>query len=829
MIDALDQCRNLKLPEFLECMTLFVRACQRPGTNFRIFISVRDYPKYTTAIRSLAHRDVCYWIRADLKLEKITNDIKLYIKEHLTTIGIGLALTHDEIQKLNFRMAARQDHNFLCVSLILKNFSEHPPLSIVTMIATLEDIPKDLEDYYTRALGHCPEPELARRIFAAVISARRPLTLLEIGLFHEPHNILEEMEPNILARLADRIRQTCGLLVNIVDGRVYLIHNSLRKFLLRPRGAAGYPARRKAEENLRWKRSISEAKAERMLTAACIMSLTASAPIQAKCWAVLRLYAIENWAWHLFTVLRLMKGYCQNQMIEKMVGLGLDTKLLDSQGKSLLHHAVDDHVYTVDTNLVLTLLHHGALVQSADRENMTCLHYAAYRNNTRLIKILLDAGFNINEGVKRSSVEASAMDADAARSIGKGLTALHAAAHFCSLEALHVLLDAGADSSACDELGRSPLHLAVSLTFAGRNADDMWSDPIHTMEEVEDWGDEVAVEKVLRWARKSRQAVLECLCNTSTMVSSHRDIEGRTALHCVPYDSHRSACVTVSYLLEKGHSRLAQDVKGRTPIHLAARAGDALSLQRMIRQAKDLAIKDVNGCNALHFAAHANALPIVQIILENTKGLQLHQSLDYRGWNALHYALDGKSRSLADIQVVQELIAAGVDTAHKDCEGRDPLTLYLVGPLLLPGKPDIIQTLIDTGTDVRYRGGKFESLAHLFVQSWTEFEMDGFLRLQEAGVDIWALDAQGQTVLHYAGICGSLNSMLLSHFTQCMGMDADLPDLSGRCAWDYVVKGASRRYSPHMWMPERWKHSKVAFERYRQGLGRVCQCQSFRR
>ena len=161
--------------------------------------------------------------------------------------------------------------------------------------------------------------------------------------------------------------------------------------------------------------------------------------------------------------------------------------MLDSQGNSLLH---------------------GSLVQSADLENMTFLHYAAYRNDTRLMKILFDAGFNVNEGVKRSSVEASARDADAVRSIGKGLTALHAAAHFCSLEALHVLLDAGADSSACDEFDRSPLCLAVSLTFAGRSGDDMWSDSVYMMEEIEDRDDEVAVSKVLGWARKMRQAVL---------------------------------------------------------------------------------------------------------------------------------------------------------------------------------------------------------------------------------------------------------------------------------------------------------------------------------
>jgi hypothetical protein len=81
---------------------------------------------------------------------------------------------------------------------------------------------------------------------------------------------------------------------------------------------------------------------------------------------------------------------------------------------------------------------------------MTCLHYAAFHSKRQLIQILMDAGFDVNKAVKRGSIDAAEVDAKMARSIGKGLTALHAAAFFCRLETVQALLDTGADPSAHD-------------------------------------------------------------------------------------------------------------------------------------------------------------------------------------------------------------------------------------------------------------------------------------------------------------------------------------------------------------------------------------------
>ena len=819
VFDALDQCSNLQLPRFMDCMTSLLRICNNTGQILRIFICCRPYYDYIPIISDLVPSQACYWIQAKTNLDHISTDTEMYIEQHLKSMTRYLTLSDDELTQLSAKIRAKRHNVFLCVALALKQLTKRPPLDVADLLAAFNEIPDDLEEYYTRALNRCPNENKAKRVFAAVIFARRPLTVAEAALFHENDAISGPVNSLLEDRLADRMRDGCGLLVKVVNGRLHLIHNSLQKFLLRPKGVADDVKRRSSKECLRWKHGRLERQAETMLARACIVSCRSGQ------WTIFRLYAIRHRASHILAALRCARENYRNTEIAKLIGLGLDTKMLDNQGKSLLHHALDNQVSSVDMNLVLLLLHHGGLVQNADSDSMTCLHYAAFRNNTRLIRILLDAGFDVNAAVDRENIDAANYNAPVTDPNGRGLTPLHAAVYFCCPAATQALLEAGADPLARDSFGSSPLHLAVSQTLPGRHINDMWSELMYMPEEIwGDPGDEAEVERVLEEARNMRQSVLDCLCGVLKTSISVRDNEGRTALHRIPYGRSSSVIETVSYLLGRGHERLAQDAGGKAPIHLAAKAGDVLSIELLMTQAEDLAQEDAEGHTALQFAAQANHLPTVEFILHSTDCLAIENSVDHRGMNALHHALGGTS--FAEIGVVRRLIAAGVDATRKDSVGRDPLCLYLTGPLLMPGKPDIIQALVDAGADVRYSSQSAANLAHLFVSAWTEFELEGFLRLERAGVDVRAFNARDQTILHRAAICGSLNTTLLSHCLECLLMDAELHDQSGKRPLDLVIERATKKYPPNMWMPERWKYSAAAFESYRNGSGEICQCKS---
>ncbi|KIW74848.1 hypothetical protein Z517_11618 [Fonsecaea pedrosoi CBS 271.37] len=685
VFDALDQCSNLQLSRFMDCMTSLLKICNNNyGQIIRIFICCRPYYDYIPIISDLVPSQACYWIQAKTNLDHISTDIEMYIEQHFKSMTRYLTLSNDELTQISANIRAKPHHVFLCVALALKNLTKRPPLDVATLLATFNEIPDDLEEYYTRALNRCPFEDIAKRVFAAVIFARRPLMVAEAALFHEEGNISEPVNPLLENRLADRMRDGCGLLVEVVNSRVRLIHNSLQKFLLRPKGVVvDHVKRRPSKECLRWKHTILERQAETMLARACIE------PGRSGRWTTFRLYAISHQASHVLAALHCARENDRKTEIAKLIGLRLDTKMLDDRGKSLLHHALDHQVFSVDMNVVLLLLHHGGLVQNADSDSMTCLHYAAFRNNTRLIRILLDAGFDVNATVDRENIDAANYNAPIVDPNRRGLTPLHAAVYFCCPAATQALLEAGADPSARDAFGSSPLHLAVSQTLPGRHINDMWSESMYMPEEIwGDPGDEAVVEHVLENARNMRQSVLDCLCEVLKTSNNVRDNEGRTALHRIPYGRSSSVTKTVSFLLGRGHKRLAQDAGGKTPIHLAAKAGNVSSIEILVTQAEDLVQADAEGHIALHLAAQANHLLTIEFILHRADYLAIENSVDdHMGMNALHHALDGTS--FAEIDVIRRLIAAGVDATRKDSGGRDPLCLYLTSPLLVPGKPDI--------------------------------------------------------------------------------------------------------------------------------------------
>ena len=224
-----------------------------------------------------------------------------------------------------------------------------------------------------------------------------------------------------------------------------------------------------------------ECQAEIMLARACIISAHSARG------SIFSSYATRYQASHVLAVLRRAREHYRGAEITKFIGLGLDTTKVDEQGKSLLHHALDERVSSVDMNLVLLLLRHVGLVQTVDFDGMTCLHYAAFRNSERLIRALLDAGFDINATVDRANVHAAKHKLPTTNSSGRGLTPLHAAVYFRRLAATQALLEAGANPLACDASGSSPLHLAVSHALPGRHMNDVWSQLMYMPEEI--WGD----------------------------------------------------------------------------------------------------------------------------------------------------------------------------------------------------------------------------------------------------------------------------------------------------------------------------------------------------
>jgi ankyrin repeat protein len=103
------------------------------------------------------------------------------------------------------------------------------------------------------------------------------------------------------------------------------------------------------------------------------------------------------------------------------------------------------------------LLEAGANVNARNETGTTPLHGAAGWGTPENIRILLEAGANVN-----------------ARRIEDGRTPLHYAAAYGTPENVFALLELGADGTAEDEFGQTPFDL-VGMNPALRGTDAYWA------------------------------------------------------------------------------------------------------------------------------------------------------------------------------------------------------------------------------------------------------------------------------------------------------------------------------------------------------------------
>ena len=99
----------------------------------------------------------------------------------------------------------------------------------------VDSIPQSVADAYTAILNKSTDETRARRLLHTILVAKRALTLAEmnIAMSAKPYMTSEaDLDLESEENLKGTVRSLCGLFVNIIDERVYLIHQTAKEFLL---------------------------------------------------------------------------------------------------------------------------------------------------------------------------------------------------------------------------------------------------------------------------------------------------------------------------------------------------------------------------------------------------------------------------------------------------------------------------------------------------------------------------------------------------------------------------------------------------------------------
>jgi ankyrin repeat protein len=267
-------------------------------------------------------------------------------------------------------------------------------------------------------------------------------------------------------------------------------------------------------------------------------------------------------------------------------------------GSTPLHQAV----ILFDTEMVRTLLEHGAKPSAKSNDGDTPLHLATSFEHV----------WDVHDGKHSDKLEVVRLliqyGAKPSVQNNRGETPLHFAVMHLEghVEVVRLFLDAGADASVKTNNGDAPIvtamqELAMTLTAGG------W----------ESWDSDEVFQ------------VIGLLLNHGADVSATSKY-GETSLHFAAVCGDEPL---VRLLLQRGGGVSSKDNAGRTPLHSAvaqdkddAFAGQYKAVQLLLNTGADMSDQDAEGNTPLHVSARHSDPDMIRLLLEQGAGLSVQNT-----------------------------------------------------------------------------------------------------------------------------------------------------------------------------------------------------------
>lgn len=244
------------------------------------------------------------------------------------------------------------------------------------------------------------------------------------------------------------------------------------------------------------------------------------------------------------------------------------------------------------------------------------LEWAMYKGNHKVIKVLLEHGAQINHYFDIW-----------------GNCALTAAILANSIESVKLLLENGADINEKNDMGRTPLHTAVSPANERIN--------LQMVTYLVDHGaDYLALNNegasVLMWAvRYSDLSIVQYLLDKGCNVEPV-EIKNGYVTHSVLHNALYSGNDAIlDLILNQVEEVNFIDESGKTPLLLAVEIGNTRAVNRLIDKNADLSAVDKWGRNALHYAAMCGYEDLITLLIDKKIN---KKEKDLSGYTPFHYA-----------------------------------------------------------------------------------------------------------------------------------------------------------------------------------------------
>ncbi|KIH90029.1 hypothetical protein SPBR_00342 [Sporothrix brasiliensis 5110] len=238
VIDALDECDSGEQAELMRILCNYYEVLGHdPRFSIKMLITSRPYSSIRKGLHPLESNGLSLiHLRGetDEEVEKIKQEIDLVIQAEVDQLQSYFQLDATEMETLLAGLQKFDNRTYLWVHLTLDvikaQFDEEMDLATIA-----SSLPPSVDAAYERMLSSSPDKEKAKRLLHFLVAALRPLTVEELNFalaLLPHHRNYDEVVMIPEARFRERIRELCGLLVTVIDSKVYLLHQTVKEFLV---------------------------------------------------------------------------------------------------------------------------------------------------------------------------------------------------------------------------------------------------------------------------------------------------------------------------------------------------------------------------------------------------------------------------------------------------------------------------------------------------------------------------------------------------------------------------------------------------------------------
>ena len=352
-----------------------------------------------------------------------------------------------------------------------------------------------------------------------------------------------------------------------------------------------------------------------------------------------------------FTALHFAVQYKHADVVQLLIDAGADVNAIERNGQTCFFLAVG-HGHTDIVRYLVGLPEVDLRDQGS--KNYLALHLAVQKKHADVVKILIDAGADIEGKHSGCSPLQSACDSGVLANVkllveaGADVRAIHSEGTTCLMRASHdgqtdivrylaslpavdlnrhgldnytslhfavkekhadvvqVLIDAGADIQAKDCDGRSPLHVACG------------SGPLAIVKMLIEAGADIRATDsdrttcLLLASHDGQTEIVRYLASLPAVDLNHRGINNFTALHFAVLKKRPGV---VKVLIDAGADIQAKDSEGCSPLHVASCSGPLAIVKMLIEAGADIRATDSSGATCLMLAKQDKQTDIVHYLV----------------------------------------------------------------------------------------------------------------------------------------------------------------------------------------------------------------------